>query len=225
MLSSLLLLSSLTAQAGPAHIDAGLYTDFPTSVGARSTFELDNRVRLSAGVGMFPDAYLASIQGVATSAGWYSDSLATLIDTALSKAFVARGQVGYRPWDDKGFYFNGGYQRVFALGGEADGAEVSDGVEGVGDESGYNLVSRLNMVTIEGGWEWVVKERLVVRTNLGGAFTLSAQTEATELVDSDAPFERVRAAGREVVEEYLDTTYTSYVHTPTVGVEVGWRFR
>mgnify|MGYP000577601248 CR=1 FL=1 len=214
-----------SAQAGDTftHIDAGLYTDFPASVGARGTVELPNRVRFSVGAGAFPSAYLGTIQSVATSAGWYSEELATLIDTALSKAFLMRFQAGWRPIEDKGFFFTGGYMPVMAVGGDAEATEMSAAIENA--ESGYHLTSRLQMATIEAGWEWVVNDKLVIRSSLGGAFTLGAQTEATEAVDSDTPFERARAVGREVVEEYLDETYTQYVHTPTVGVEVGWRFR
>ena len=218
-------LVSAPAMAQAPHIDAGVYTDVPTSVGVRGTVELDNRVRLSLGGGFFPNGYLSVINGVATSAGWYGEGMATLIDAALSQAFLVRPQVGYRPWEDRGYYVNGGYQRVFAVGGEASSSEVADGTGGVDDGTAYNLKSSLHMLTIEGGHEWLVKERLVIRASVGGAFTLSAQTTASQAASSDAPFERAREVGREVLEELLDETYTSYVHTPTVGVEVGWRFR
>ena len=222
-----LTLAASSARAGEAqtHIDAGLYTDFPTSVGLRATVELPSRVRVSLGGGRFPDPYLASIQSVATSAGWYSESLATLIDRALSRARVVQPRIGYRPWEQRGFWFATGFQRVSAVGAEADSVEVATAMAQTNSDQDYFLESRLNMVTIDAGWEWCIQERLVVRTSLGGAFTVGAQTEASPLTGDDAPFQRAREIGRTALETYLNDTYTQYVHTPTVGVEVGYRFR
>jgi len=190
----------------------------------RTTVELPSRLRLSLGGGLLPDAYLASIQRVATGAGWYSKELATVIDTALSRAFVIQPKLGWRPWEDRGYFFGVGYQRVIAVGGEAGAAEVAAGVDGVGGGTDYFLKSQLRMATIEAGHEWPVKDRLVVRASLGGAVTLGASTVAEEVADEEARLDRLRAAGRDVLEAYLNDTYTRYVHTPTVGIEVGWRF-
>ena len=222
-----LTLAAPAAHAGDpqTHIDAGLYTDFPTSVGLRATVELPSRVRFSLGGGLFPDPYLASIQGVATNAGWYSESLATLIDRALSRARVVQPRIGYRPWEQRGFWFATGFQRVFAVGAEAESVEVATAMEQTNSDQDYFLESRLDMLTIEAGWEWCIQERLTVRTSLGGAFTVGAQTEARPVTGDDAPFERVREVGRTALETYLNDTYTRYIHTPTVGVELGYRFR
>lgn len=219
----LALLWSAPAAAGDApHVDAGITTDFPTSVGIRGTVELENRVRLSLGGGVFPRPYLNTIQGIATSAGWYSEELAQVIETALSRAYVLRTHVGWRPWEDRGFFFGGGYMPVLAVGGEVDADQISAAIQA--SESGYNLVSRLHMLQVEAGWEWLVWERMVVRTSLGGAFTVGSRTEATE-VSSSSRFEVLRGAGREGIENYLDNVYQTYVHSPTVGVELGYRFR
>ena len=221
-----LIADSAQAKASGSHIDAGLYTDFPASLGLRGTVELPGRLRLSLGGGILPDSYLASIQGVATGAGWYSEELATLIDTALTRAYVVHPQVGWRPWEARGYFFAGGVQRVFAAGGEAVAAQVQAGVEAASDNPpDYFLKSRLTMATIELGHEWIIKERFVVRASLGGLFTLGASTTAEALAEEGTPFARARAAGRGVLEDYLDETYTRYVHTPTLGVEAGWRFR
>ena len=217
-----------TVQAGDTapHVDAGLYTDFPTSVGLRGTVELPGRLRLSLGGGVLPDPYLASIHGVATGAGWYSDELATLIDTALTRAWVLRSQVGWRPWEDRGFVASGGVQQVLAVGGEAVAEEVKAGFRAAAaDGSDYFPRSRLTLLTVDVGHEWILQERLVLRATLGGAFTLGASTKAEELAKAEAPFDRLRAAGRGLLEDYLDDTYTRYVHTPSLGVEIGWRFR
>ncbi len=210
-------------------MDTTLYTDLPTSIGLRGTVELPSRLRLSLGGGVFPSAYLSGIQSVATAAGWYSESLANLIDQALSRAYVVQPRVGFRPWQQHGFYFGGGVQRVFATGAEAGSGDVTRALEDAepidANTGGYFLKSRLTMLTVETGWEWCLAERWMVRANLGGAFTVGAHTEATPLVSDAAPLQRLREAGRTALESYLNQTYLQYVHTPTVGVEVGYRFR
>ena len=149
-------------------------TDFPS--GSPRPPSKQPGARLLGG-GLFPEAYLASIQGVATSAGWYSDSLATLIDRALSRARVVQPRIGYRPWEAHGFWFAAGFQRVSAVGAEAESVEVATAMSQTNSEQDYFLKSRLNMVTVDAGWEWSVQERLFVRTSLGGAFTVGAQTK------------------------------------------------
>ena len=206
------------------HIDAGAYTDFPVAVGSRSTLELPTRVRFAVGVAAFPRPYLDTIQGISTSAGWYSEELATVIDVALSRAAMVHLQGGWRPIEDRGFFATAGYMRVFAQGGEVGSTELAAATEQAAEED-FALQSRLHMASVQAGWEWLVRERLVLRGTVGGAFTVGAQTQAESMSESTSRFEAARSVGREVVEELLDQTYTSYVHTATVGVEVGYRFR
>lgn len=220
------------AADGGTHVDATAYTDFPVSVGIRSTIETPQRLRFSASAGAFPGPYLDTIQGIATGAGWYSDALATVIDTALSRAWLMQFQAGWRPIEDRGFTVMGGYMPVFAAGGDASSTDITAAMaddQSDGEESdAHHLKSRIHLVTVQLGWEWLLAERLVLRSSVGGAFTVGSQTEATALstTTSDRPGrEALQSVGIEALEAYLDNTYQSYVHTATIGVEVGYRFR
>ena len=97
--------------ASPVHLDVAAGTDFPATVGVKATVETPQRLRFSAGVGTMPRAYLNTIQGIAVGAGWYSEGLANVIDTALDRARVLHFQAGYRPIAAKGFYFGAGFTK------------------------------------------------------------------------------------------------------------------
>ena len=119
---------------------------------------------------------------------------------------------------------------------EAIAAVTGQEVPDTGEDSAIEVDAAAtdHMLTVEAGWEFVVKEKLVIDLTLGGAFSVGASSKLSRAGDATSvgrerpgagaagdPLDPLLRAG----EEYLDNTLTSYVHTPTVGVMVGYRFR
>ncbi len=217
-------------------MDAFASTCVPVSIGVAGRVELPYRIRVTLGVGFMPGAYLDTINGTASAFGWYDNTTGDLIEAALKNSLIVHPRVGWRPSPSLGFHFAGGYQ-VAALGGSLSGAEVIAAVTGQEVPEEVEL-GRLEMeapavdhlLTIEAGYEIVVKERLVTDLSLGGMFTVASSSKLTPQgsAASGPLAERSNAAVdalASVGETYLNDTLTSYGHTPTVGVMVGYRFR
>lgn len=216
---------------GAWHLNLEAVTDVPIDVGARLTLEMPYRLRISTSLGVMPGPYVDVINAIATSAGAYDESTATVIRGALERSLVSRTHLGWRPLRRYGWYFEAGYGLV-TLGGTVTGRDVlivTTGLSlpegGRGDALEYDVTSTLHMIDIETGWRFLVwDDRIVLRLALGFAGTVSARTRATplETLPSRA------SAGAEVLareaEAYLDDIYTSYVFTPVVTAGVGYRF-
>lgn len=232
-----LLLAAPATAADPVHVDVFAATYFPVSVGVAGRVELPARVRLTVGVGTMPGAYLSAINGLCTGFGWYDDLTASLISSALKNSLIVHPRVGWRPSPKLGFHFDVGYQ-VAALGGSLSGAETIAAASGQelpdgfdGDVIEVDASATDHMLTIEAGYDIVVRERLVIDLSLGGAFSVAARSELARAGEITTPsrfddtiderLDPLLAQG----EEYLTDTLTRYVHTPTVGVMVGYRFR
>ena len=208
---------------------AELGTDFPIQVGASFHVEMPSRFRIHTSLGAMPGPYLDAINGLAISVGWYDELTADLIKAALKNSLIWRLRLGWRPWEQQGFYFGAGYT-LGALGGGLSGAEVMATVTGIDldDEAGgqrsFDVKSTVHMVDAEVGWEWVVWKGLLIRTALGGAFTVGSKTVIeptwTPVPRAKASVDELSRAG----EAYLDETYRAYVHSATVTVAVGWVF-
>lgn len=78
------------------------------------------------------------------------------------------------------------------------------------------------MLDVEVGWDFDLTEHLVLRPSIGGAFTFASSTSIEPAYTPRAP--RAVEAFARAGEAYLDDTYTTYVMTPTLGVQLGWRF-
>jgi len=221
------------------HVDAFASTYVPVSVGVAGRVELPYRIRATVGVGIMPGPYLDTVNALAVGVGWYGEPTANLIDAALKNSLIVHPRVGWRPVPTHGFHFGAGYQ-VAALGGSLSGAEAIAAATGteVPDTEGdaaieVDAAATDHMLTIEAGYEFVIQERLVIDLTLGGAFSVgsSARLARSEAVaeprpgpagaDRGDPLDPLLRAG----EAYLADTLTRYVHTPTLGVMVGYRFR
>ena len=74
-----------------------------------------------------------------------------------------------------------------------------------------------------GGWTWDFEVGLMIRTALGGTFTISSSTEASPSWTPRAATQTSLDALARATESYLDDTIQSFVHTATLTLAVGWR--
>ena len=228
----LLLLSSLAVAAPPGSLDVAALTDFPLLVGGSVAWEHDARIRLEGTAGVLPGAYVDTINWGLTTFDVYSDTTAELIDVVLQNALVSHVQLGYRPFEARGLSVAVGYQHIGFAGDTTDVSLFSDAVlpdgvlEAARSETGELEVDlKANMVSGELGYQWLVKDRLVLRSTLGFAYTFKASTEVSATGSAKTP------VGEEAIKllnvaaaDYLDFVFEEWVHLPMVGVSAGYRF-
>jgi len=235
-LTALLCLTSADALAGEGlpeghEIDAYVGTDFPLMVGAGVTYESPMRLRGELTGGLMPGGYVDTINWGLTTFDIYSDTVADLIDAILKNALVARAEVGYRPWESRGWTASAGYQHLRVLGNTTS---VGDYLEGVDEEaiekvqefSGDLLVNAgVHQVMGELGYERMIKDPWKIRATLGFAYTFKANTAVAASRDANDPVEE---AALEIVtveaESYLDFVFEEWVHLPMLGLSAGYRF-
>lgn len=239
LVPSLALAQETTAAAPPAEaeeasdfsFEAAAATDVPVYVGARLSAELPHRLRLSTGIGILPGPYVELINAVATQFEGYTDETADLVEDTLQSSLVWRLHAGWRPFENSGFYFEGGYTLV-TLGGTTSietVIAVLSGQEGAmvegrdpSEPHEYDISSTLHLVGFEAGYIFPIGENFTLRAALGGIFTVAASSTVENLFEA----RRQEAADRfnTGVEDYLNDTYKSYVHSPVVSVSVGYVF-
>jgi hypothetical protein len=204
-------------------------THFPVDVGARVQAEGPLRLQLATGVGVMPGPYVDFLNTLLVELGAYSDTEAALIEAALHNSLIWRTHVGWRPFPRSGFYVQLGYTLV-ALGGGLTAAEAISAVTGrpVPDEASSGGVevtvdATLHQLSGEVGWQWMLGERWMLQASVGGFGTLAASTQLSAPNASrlaQLALEPLFAGG----EDYLNDTFTSYVHGGTVGVRLGYSF-
>ena len=213
------------------HVDVGVGTDLPISLGVYGKVELPYRIRGRVGLGWMPGPYLDMVNAISVGAGWYDQTVGDLIDLALRDSLVVHTSVGWRPLPKAGFHFDFGYEAA-VLGGSLTGAETVETLSGEElprevEEAMVDVkaASTAHLLSVNVGWEFVVKERLVFDVGLGGAFTVGAQSRLSADLTTDRPVivDAVDRALREG-EAYLDDLLVRYVHTPTIRVGVAYRF-
>jgi hypothetical protein len=205
------------------HLGIELLTDFPLQVGWQFWAELPYRIRLSTSFGEMPDLYLDTINAVAVAAGAYSKQKADLLSEALDNAFTWRLHVGWRPFKNRGAYFEFGYG-MLALDAGVGLAAVIEAASGFPAPQvpniglGYELHSVVETLGGEVGWIWYPWRNLTVRVSLGFAATVGAQVHLHPNFAStiQRPFTRF-------AEDYIQQLIERYLFVPTVGVAVGWR--
>ena len=215
----------------PFTIDAMPSTDVAIHAGVKSTVEGPYRLRYSLSAGILPGPYLDLINTICTGFGWYDDATADLIASALQNSVVIRNHLGWRPFKRHGFQFELGYGLV-TLGGGVSGSDVISAATGeeipddLDETFSFSVAATLHMADVTVGWEWVLWKHLVIRADVGGAFTLGSNTIVEQDFDELNRFAQPYVDDFEVwAEDYLDDTFTSYVHTPTIGLAVGYRFQ
>ena len=221
-------LAATSVRAGDWHLDAELLTDLPVEIGGRVGVEMPYGLRASTSVGYMPAGYVKLINAILTSAHAYNDATADLIQATIQKSLVWRTHVGWR-LPGHGFYVDLGYGLV-GLGGGATGEELIAAVTGqkrASEESGehpYDVASALHMIDGEVGWIWDLPYHLTVRTALGVAATLKARAKVEAAFEPRPLFQKGVDAFEAYAEDYLVTTFETYVITPVFTVALGYRF-
>lgn len=198
-------------------------TDFPLQVGGLVWIELPHRLRLTLSGGEMPDAYLQTINAIATSAGAYNQEQADFISELIHRAGSWRVQVGWRPFRYHGAYLEGGFGLLTVDKGLAlaDIIEQATGFPAPREPRlglGYRITSVAEMVSLELGWIWYPWRNLTVRASLACAVAVDAQVSIKPNFAStlQRPFTRF-------AEDYGADLIKKYLIIPTVGLAVGWR--
>ena len=223
----LLFVFSTSTYATP-RLDVEAVTDVPISMGVNLASHWPHGIRASTGLGFTPSAYIALINEVVQSfPDTYDDATGDLIEETLKDALIWRTHVGWQM--DCGVYFDAGYT-LSTLGGgtstQALLAALTDREEPPNDrESIYSVASTLHMLDAEVGYLHVFENQWTARVAIGVSATVASSTQvsADEQPRGDLRRRAVRAF-EQYAEDYLNETYTSFVHTPVVTIALGHRF-
>jgi hypothetical protein len=231
-----LLAASQVAQAEEAQpadhrLEVSALTRLPVMVGGGLTWESPQRIRASFSAGAMPGAYVDLTNAAMTGFDIYSETVAEIIDKALRRSLVLHTQVGFRPLPRRGLHLDLGYQAL-VLGGDSTDlsvfAEATDPrlLERAQDVTG-DLEVRVadHMLTAEAGYQWTIRERFLVGTSLGFAYTVaSPSTVSATRSPNNAVEEEIIEATTTSTEDYLTYVFEEWVHLPMIGVSVGYRF-
>jgi hypothetical protein len=205
------LLALLSAAASAAQIDLALRTDVPVLVGASATVENAQRVRGRLSAGLVPSPYVDLTNAAMTGFGVYSPTVAEIIEVALRRGLVMRLEGGWRPIEGRGLTVGAGYQFLglggdtteLSLFGEAMDPRLLDSAQGVTGDLEVGVGA--HMLTAEVGYEWVVKDHLVLTASLGFAGTVAARAFA---VSTEEPTGALETASHDATvafaADYLD---------------------
>jgi hypothetical protein len=210
------------------HLGAEVATNFPLDVAPlRLTFETPPRIRLTTSIGVLPDPYIDLVNSVLVSAGAFNETTAEVIDDALGGSLVWRIQAGWRPLRNWGFYGDVGYQ-LMTLGGEVTALsllEIATGREVPSEfAAGFVVDSMLHMLVVELGYEWVIVDHLMIRFAIGYAGTMTSSTQVEPNFQPPPILQNTLDEFSRVSADYLDDTYQTFVHTPTLTLGIGYRF-
>jgi hypothetical protein len=226
------------ASSSPAadfHTDLGLGTDFPLGVGGRLTVQLPGRWQLATSLGWLPPVYADAINATLIATESTTEAKAKLIKSALENAVSLRFNGGWKPWEDHGFYTSGGYGLFVFHGGVTSGAVVSAATglplpAGLSEAAPIDVSGTLHQLQVETGWQWNLAPRLLLRTAIGGAFTIAAASKlepstpvagvparlpSTPIgVVSSSPTDLLLRAGEERINSKLESSF----HAPLISV-------
>lgn len=211
------------------HLDLLGRTDFPLDVGVALDVETPQRFRFGVGVGVIPGPYLQAINAVCEGAGWYDQATGDLIVDTIQSAVTVHPVIGFRPFPKEGFVIDAGL-KVAVLGGRNTTAGLVAGLTGEeipenanSDTRDLRATATVGLATVRLGWVWEPIDKLVVRFDVGGAFTAFSSTTIRPPEGARVPraWKPLTAAGA----TYLDDIMTTYVNTPTIGIGIGWRER
>ncbi len=188
-------------------------THAPVDIGFQVGLQTPQRIRLSAGYGWVPGAYMNLLTGVAGNAT--NDPYAeALLDRAQYRGHSWRAKVGFKPFRNLGLYADVGYARLKASGG----LDLADsGVPALAAlEGGYRASTRLDMWLIELGYQSQLADRLVLGLALGVMGTLDANTSITSV--NGAPSSPLLKE----VETEADAALRAYGVIPTLTLRLGF---
>lgn len=220
--------ASRAGSTGGFHLELYGGTTVPTDVGGGLTLHMPFGLRVSGGLGGLPGSYVDLINDLVIALDGYDETTAAIVKDTLKSSLVGNVMLGWKPLPKIGLFIEGGY-RVAALGGSSSAQTILEEVTGVSlppitevTDRTYKITSTLHMLEFHLGYDVIIAKHFLIRPYIGGAFTVDAAAEITpefETMRGEAVDELTRAG-----EDYLITTYKRYVHTPVVGLAIGWRF-
>ncbi len=233
----LLCLMTAALAGDSAHsVDVYAGTDFPLMVGAGATYEHPTRLRLDVNGGYMPGIYVDAFNWALTTFDVYDDTTADLIDDVLTNALVGRAELGFRPWESRGWTASLGYQHLRVFGSTSGLTNFSGGVDEEALEKAQEFTGDLTIdiavhqIHGELGYERALLperlgDHLRIRGTFGFAYTLKANTTADTTEEPTNPIQETAA---DIViyeaEVYLDDIFEEWVHIPMLGVSAGYRF-
>lgn len=211
-------------EPSPWHVDLAIGTVVPMDIGGRVVIQGPERIFLSLGLGIMPDAYVDIINSTAEGLDLYHARQSRLIEDSLHDAITFRSALGWFPWADLGFFGSVGYA-FQGLGGRSSPGEVVRAATNV-DPPITGLVdveveANLHILTVDFGYKWFFQQNLFLQVGVGGEFTLAAHSsiEPEFGLRSFGPIERFTRAAEERLNDLLEDN----VHHPTVTLLVGAR--
>lgn len=148
-------------------------TDAGVDIAAGAQVETPIGLRFMATVGQMPNGYAWGFKQYYTKAYGGSAGLGDLLQDTLEFAFVARGNVTWRPLVTRGFFFGAGYifQSADKSGVLASTIEEQTGEMLPASDQGavrtFSTTVRAHMVDGMAGWEWGLSKGFVLRVSLG----------------------------------------------------------
>lgn len=205
----------------PQRLTAEILTDFPLGVGGALQAEWSYRLRTSVSLQWLPEAYVTVAEDVAQEIGGYNDITSALVRAAAQNALVFRVHAGWRPLTDLGLYFDVGYT-LLALGGDVTTEDIAGAARGPQTSvpgSSWDITTFNHFLDVQVGWRIDLYERLSLRVAIGFAFTVASDA-TIDVVES--PFPEAAARLADAVAPDLEDIFTSYVHTPTLTLALGY---
>lgn len=202
------------------HLEAVAGTRFPVAISGSVAVISPIGLGIELGLGGTPNAYIDAVNAANNELDLYSEAVAMVLDETLGGSLSFTAEMRYRPFPKYGFTIRTGYQ-LMHLTNAFDNSEslgALDLPEAI-TQAQLEVVSDVHMWTAHLGYQWEVANRFVIRVEAGGAFSFAANSKAT-LNGPSAVADLVE----EPLAEELDKTYPKYLHTPSVGLHIGYRF-
>jgi hypothetical protein len=188
-------------------------THVPLDVGAELGVETPFGLRLFAGYGFVPEAYIGALTGIAANAT--GDPRARiLLDAVEYSGRTARVTLGVRPFRKLGFYLDAGYVHL-RLEAARDIPDLSSfGLVPI--RGGSRATSGFDLWVVELGYQLQLAQRLVLAAGLGVTGTLDAKTRIAPT--GGAPNDpALPEAARQV-----DVAFERYGYLPTLTLRIGF---
>lgn len=205
-------------------------TDLPVQFGGGVLVEGPYRLRGRLAIGYLPGAYVGLANTLAQGlAPDYTDKQAKLVRSALRTSLAWRTQLGWRPFADAGFYTHLSYTAL-TLGGTVrsddvvDAALARDTLPDSLPSTDIDFDSSAHMMGFELGWEFDLVEDLVLRLALGWAYTIAAHADVDVRATPDPDIRGEVENFENDTERVVERAYRQYLHPPTLGIGLGWRF-
>lgn len=197
-------------------------TEFPISIGVKTSIEIFYGFILSANIGYMPENYVKTINSVVVYFDGYDDNTASLIEDSISNSLVLSFTIGYKPLKNFGLYFDFGYTVAF-LGGDVSSSELISVVTGR-DLSSYRsnkipASSQIHNVVFHVGYKFNTKYDILIDTGLGLLKTFASKTEFDIKPDIDKTNQL-----ESDIDEYMNDIYTKYFISPIIYLNLGYSF-